>query len=45
MRGRRIAGRYELLEQLGAASWRATDTELERDALLQLPAREIVVAS
>ena len=44
MRGRRIAGRYELLERLGATGWRATDTELERDVLVQLPSRAVVVA-
>jgi eukaryotic-like serine/threonine-protein kinase len=31
-----IAGRFELLEPLGGSSWRATDTELERDVLVRL---------
>ncbi|HWL34035.1 MAG TPA: protein kinase, partial [Gaiellaceae bacterium] len=44
MRQRRIAGRYELLEQVGGSSWRAVDTELERDVLVQMPAREAGVA-
>ena len=44
MRQRRIAGRYELLEQLGGSSWRAADTELERDVLVQMPARDLGVA-
>ena len=42
MRQRRIAGRYELLEQVGGSSWRAADTELEREVLVQMPAREDV---
>ena len=44
MRTRRIAGRYELLEQLGASTWRAADTELQRDVLVQVPARDVAVA-
>ena len=44
MRTRRIAGRYELLEQLGSSTWRAADTELQRDVLVQVPARDVAVA-
>ena len=44
MRTRRIAGRYELLEQLGGSTWRAADTELQRDVLVQAPARDVAVA-
>ena len=44
MRTRRIAGRYELLEQLGGSTWRAADTELQRDVLVQVPARDVAVA-
>ena len=44
MRRRRIGGRYELHEQLGASSWHATDTELERDVFVRLPAEELVIA-
>ena len=44
MRQRRIAGRYELLEQVGGSSWRAADTELEREVLVQMPARDVGVA-
>ncbi len=44
MRTRRIAGRYELLEQLGGSTWRAVDTELQRDVLVQVPARDVAVA-
>lgn len=37
MRQRTIASRYALLEQLGSGSlWRARDTELERDVVLEL---------
>jgi serine/threonine protein kinase len=45
MRRRRIGGRYDLHEQLGAASWHATDTELERDVFLRVPAEERVIAT
>ena len=41
---RRIAGRYELVEQLGASSWRARDTDLERDVLVRMPARDVSAA-
>src|SRR5829696_9910908 len=41
---RRIAGRYELLEQLGASSWRARDTDLERDVFVRMPARDVAAA-
>ena len=41
---RRIAGRFELLEQLGVATWRAADTELERDVLVRLPAGDVPAA-
>ena len=44
MRTRRIAGRYELREQLGDSTWRAVDTELQRDVLVQVPARDAAVA-
>jgi serine/threonine protein kinase len=44
MRTRRIAGRYELLEQLGGSSWRAADRELGRDVLIRFAAREAGVA-
>ena len=44
MRTRRIAGRYELLEQLGASTWRALDTELQRDVVVQVPAGDVAVA-
>ena len=44
MRTRWIAGRYELLEQLGSSTWRAADTELQRDVLVQVPARDVAVA-
>ena len=44
MRRRRIGGRYELREQLGASSWHATDTELERDVFVRVPAEELVMA-
>ncbi len=40
-----IAGRYELLEQVGDSSWRAADTELEREVLVRLPAGEIDAAT
>ena len=39
MERRLIGGRYELLEQIGGSSWRATDTELGRDVFMALPAR------
>ena len=41
---RRIAGRFELLEQLGASTWRAADTELQRDVLVRLPAGDVPAA-
>ena len=44
MRRRLIGGRYDLHEQLGASSWHATDTELERDVFVRVPAREVVIA-
>ena len=44
MRRRLIGGRYDLHEQLGASSWHATDTELERDVFLRVPAGELVIA-
>ena len=44
MRTRRIAGRYELLEQLGSSTWRAADTELQRDVLVRVPPRDPAVA-
>lgn len=36
MERRTIAGRYELIEQIGDSSWRATDTELGREVLIRL---------
>jgi hypothetical protein len=33
-----VGGRYELLEQIGGSSWRAADTELEREVLVRMPA-------
>ena len=45
MERRLIAGRYELLEQIGGSSWRATDTELRREVLVRLPARELSTAT
>jgi hypothetical protein len=33
---RLLAGRYELQEQLGSSTWRATDTELGRDVLVRI---------
>lgn len=33
---RLLAGRYELLEQLGDATWRATDNELGREVVVRL---------
>ena len=44
MRRRRLGGRYELQEQLGASSWHAIDTELERDVFVRVPAEELVIA-
>jgi eukaryotic-like serine/threonine-protein kinase len=44
MGGRRIAGRYELVEQLGTSSWRALDTDLERDVLVRMPGRDVSAA-
>jgi serine/threonine protein kinase len=41
MEQRTIAGRYALIEQIGDSSWRATDTELEREVLVRLPAGEV----
>ena len=41
---RRIAGRYELLEQLGTSSWRAMDTDLEREVLVRVPGRDVSAA-
>ncbi len=39
--GRRlISERYELVEQVGGSSWRATDTELGREVFMRLPARD-----
>jgi serine/threonine protein kinase len=45
MRSRRIAGRYELLEQLGGSTWRAADTELQRDVLVQVPAGDVAATT
>ena len=45
MRRRLIGGRYDLHEQLGASSWHATDTELERDVFVRVPAGEVVIAT
>jgi len=44
MRRRLIGGRYELHEQVGASSWHATNTELEREVFVRVPAGEIVIA-
>jgi serine/threonine-protein kinase len=47
--GRTIAGRYRLAEQLGAGTfgslWRADDTELEREVVVQLLAPDAAVDS
>jgi serine/threonine-protein kinase len=45
VRRRLIAGRYELLEQVGGSSWRAADTELEREVFVRLPARDVGVTT
>ena len=44
MEARRIAGRYELVEQLGTSSWRAVDTDLGRDVLIRMPGRDASAA-
>ena len=44
MAPRLIAGRYELVEQLGASTWRATDNELQRDVVVQIPALDTGLA-
>ena len=41
---RRIAGRYELVEQLGTSSWLAVDTDLERQVLVRMPGRDVAAA-
>ena len=41
---RRIAGRYELVEQLGTSSWRAVDTDLEREVLVRMPGHDVSAA-
>ena len=41
---RRIAGRYELVEQLGTSSWRAVDTDLEREVFVRMPGRDVSAA-
>ena len=45
MERRTIAGRYELIEQIGDSSWRATDTELGREVLIRSPAGDIAAAT
>jgi serine/threonine protein kinase len=45
MEPRLVAGRYELGEQIGESSWRATDTELGREVLLTLPAHDAAAAA
>ena len=44
MEPRLIGGRYELLEKLGGSSWRATDTELEREVFVTFAARDVGAA-
>jgi serine/threonine protein kinase len=39
-----VGGRYELLEQIGGSSWRAADTELEREVLVRMPAAGVGAA-
>jgi serine/threonine protein kinase len=41
MARRTLAGRYELIEQIGDSTWRAADTELGRDVLVRLRAGEV----
>jgi serine/threonine protein kinase len=39
-----VGGRYELLEQVGGSSWRAADTELEREVLVRMAAAGVGAA-
>lgn len=39
-----VGARYELLERIGGSSWRAADTELEREVLVRMPAAGVGAA-